>query len=283
MANRTGRGKGRGARADRKTGDQNSPAFNNKDVPQFAPNFTVYLLPPDAVCLYSEHRKFFLHGELYCALAAAIGEGGWTCGELVRALEPHFPTDKIHEALTRLLDRGYLLPASRSSAGAVAAYWASLGLSPQAVQKSLQACRVRIQSIDVQGAKELAAALSRLGVRVVQALSRSDRHAGERLSRRTPGRTEPAASGGSHALAAGPALRHFSPGGTGVQPGRERLLDLSFRSHAAQPRDQGDARPQPGPLRCRFRRWPATRSDRTASSLQPSKSRRPSPPALPRN
>ena len=169
MANRTGRGKGRGARADRMTGDLgNSPALKSKDIPQFAPNFTVYLLPPDAVCLYSEHRKFFLHGELYCALAAAIGEGGWTCGELVRALKPHFPTDKIHEALTRLLDRGYLLPASRSSAGAVAAYWASLGLSPQAVHQNLQACRVRIQSIDVQGAKELAAALSRLGVRVVK-------------------------------------------------------------------------------------------------------------------
>src|SRR4029078_9895930 len=106
-------------------------------------------LPPDAVCLYSEHRKFFLHGELYCALAAAIGEGGWTCGELVRALKPHFSTDKIHEALTRLRAGSYLLPPSRSSAGAVAAYWASLGLSPQAVQKSLQQCRVRIQSIDV--------------------------------------------------------------------------------------------------------------------------------------
>ena len=41
----------------------------SKDVPQFAPNFTVYVLPPDVVCLYSEDRKFFLHGELYCALA----------------------------------------------------------------------------------------------------------------------------------------------------------------------------------------------------------------------
>ena len=79
-----------------------------------------------------------------------------------------FQPDKIREALTRLLDRRYVLPASRSSTGAVAAYWASLGLSPQTVQKSLQTCRVRIQSIDVQGAKELAAALSRLGVRVVQ-------------------------------------------------------------------------------------------------------------------
>ena len=46
-----------------------------KDVPQFAPNFSVYLLPPDIVCLYSEDRKFFLHGELYCALASAIAKG----------------------------------------------------------------------------------------------------------------------------------------------------------------------------------------------------------------
>ena len=38
--------------------------YDSKDVPRFAPNFTVYLLPPDTVCLYSEDRKFFLHGEL---------------------------------------------------------------------------------------------------------------------------------------------------------------------------------------------------------------------------
>jgi bacteriocin biosynthesis cyclodehydratase domain-containing protein len=169
MANRTGRGKGRGARADRITGDRrNSSALNSKDVAQFAPNFTVYLLPPDVVCLYSEHRKFFLHGELYCALASAIGAGGRSFRELVRALKQDYPSDKIHEALTRLLDRGYILAASRSSAGAAAAYWASLGMSPQAVQDTLQACRVRIQSIDVQGAKQLAAALRGLGVRVVQ-------------------------------------------------------------------------------------------------------------------
>ena len=57
------------------TGDRgnSSTQHNSKDVPQFAPNFTVYVLPPDVVCLYSEDRKFFLHGELYCALASAIG------------------------------------------------------------------------------------------------------------------------------------------------------------------------------------------------------------------
>ncbi|MGH6813137.1 MAG: TOMM precursor leader peptide-binding protein [Methylocella sp.] len=141
---------------------------HGKDVPQFAPNFTVYALPPDVVCLYSEDRKFLLHGELYCALASAIGEGGRSFRELVRELEQDFPSGKIHEALKRLVDRRYVLPASRFSNGAVAAYWASLGLLPETAERNLQKCRVRIQSIDVQGAPELGGALSALGVRVVK-------------------------------------------------------------------------------------------------------------------
>src|SRR5882672_12430644 len=86
-----------------------------KEVAQFAPNFTVYVLPPDVVCLYSEDRKFFLHGELYCALASAIGRGGKSFREIVRELERDFPSDKVHEALKRLLDRRHIVPASRSS------------------------------------------------------------------------------------------------------------------------------------------------------------------------
>src|SRR5271170_1805595 len=141
---------------------------NGKDVPQFAPNFSVYVLPPDVVCLYSEDRKFLLHGELYCALADAIGEGGRSFRELIRGLEQDFPSEKIHEALKRLVDRRYVLPASRFSDGVAAAYWASLGLSPEIAEHNLEQCRVRIQSIDVQGETELAAALSGLGVRVVK-------------------------------------------------------------------------------------------------------------------
>jgi ribosomal protein S12 methylthiotransferase accessory factor len=33
------------------------------------------VLPTGVVSLYSEDRKFFLHGELYCALAPAIAAG----------------------------------------------------------------------------------------------------------------------------------------------------------------------------------------------------------------
>jgi oxazoline/thiazoline synthase len=138
-----------------------------KDVLQFAANFSVYALPPNAVCLYSEDRKFFLHGELYCALAAAIGKAGKSVRELVSKLEQDFPSDKIEEALQRLLERRYVVVASRTSAGTAAAYWASLGLSPEAAAANLQKCRVRVQSIDVQGATELNSALRELGVRVV--------------------------------------------------------------------------------------------------------------------
>jgi bacteriocin biosynthesis cyclodehydratase domain-containing protein len=141
---------------------------NGKDVPRFAPNFTVYVLPPDVVCLYSEDRKFLLHGELYCALAAAIGTGDKSVRELVRDLEKDFPSDKIQEALKRLIERRYVLPASSASTGVAAAFWASLGLSPETAQHNLQKWRVRIQSIDVQGGTELVTALSGLGVRVVK-------------------------------------------------------------------------------------------------------------------
>ena len=68
-----------------------------KDILRFAPNYTAYALPPDAVCLYSEDRKYFLHGELYCALAAAIGSNGRAVSEIIRQLSRSFPTNKIEE------------------------------------------------------------------------------------------------------------------------------------------------------------------------------------------
>ncbi|MFY9769603.1 MAG: TOMM precursor leader peptide-binding protein [Xanthobacteraceae bacterium] len=141
--------------------------FGSKDVPQFAPNFSVYILPRDVVCLYSEHRKFFLHGELYCALTTAIGAGK-SFGQIVRELTKKFPADKIAEAVNRLVERRYIVTKGRSSAGTTAAYWANLGLAPIVAHENLRNCRVRLQAINVKGAKQLGAALRKLGVRVVK-------------------------------------------------------------------------------------------------------------------
>src|SRR5437870_11751638 len=107
MAIRTGRDKRRNARAHRMTGDHRDriAQHDSKNVPRFAPNFTVYVLPSKVVCLYSEDRKLFLHGELYCALASAIGAGRKSFRELVRARAQNLPADTLHEALKRVRDR----------------------------------------------------------------------------------------------------------------------------------------------------------------------------------
>jgi oxazoline/thiazoline synthase len=143
-----------------------STQFSKKHVPEFAPHFSVYVLPPDVVCLYSENRKFFLHGELYCALADAIGAGK-SVGQIITELGKKFPVDAINEALKRLTERRYIVPKSKLPA-TVAGYWASLGLPPGEAEKNLQKCRVRIRAIDVKGAKQLGEALTKLGVRVVK-------------------------------------------------------------------------------------------------------------------
>jgi ribosomal protein S12 methylthiotransferase accessory factor len=170
MVIHTGGKNRRSARADLVTSNRgkSSAQVSGKDIVQFAPNFSVYLLPSDAVCLYSEDRKFFLHGKLSCALASAIGKGGARMGQIVRQLERDFPADQIQEAVKRLLDRRYVVRASSATTGNAAAFWASIGLAPEAAAENLKKCRVRIESIDVKGAREIGAALSRLGVRVVK-------------------------------------------------------------------------------------------------------------------
>jgi oxazoline/thiazoline synthase len=152
-------------KVDRKTSPRRK---GGKAALQFAPNFTAYVLPPDVVCLYSEDRKFFLHGELYCALASAIGKGGKSAQELVHELQKTYPAHKIEETLKRMIDRRYVVPATYASADTVAGYWATLGLPPETAEKNLGNCRVRVEAFDVEGAKELTAALSDLGVNVVK-------------------------------------------------------------------------------------------------------------------
>jgi oxazoline/thiazoline synthase len=143
------------------------PSRATKDIAQFAPNFSVYLLPPDQVCFYSEDRKFFLHGELVYELTRTIGKGGKSLQQLVGELGKRFPPEKVEETLKRLIERQYIVEASPTSNTVQAGYWASLGLPPGMAEQNLGSCRVRVEAIDVQGAKEFTRALGDLGVRIV--------------------------------------------------------------------------------------------------------------------
>jgi bacteriocin biosynthesis cyclodehydratase domain-containing protein len=168
MATHTGGNKPSGVQAGVAAGDQahSTTRFNGKDVPQFAPNYSVYVLPPDAVCFYSEDRKFFLHGELFCIVADAIAAGK-SFGQIVREQTKKFPADVVDQAIKWLIDRRYIVPKRQTAVDAAAGYWATLGIPLEMAAKNLQKCKVRIQSVDAKGAKQLGAALRKLGVRVV--------------------------------------------------------------------------------------------------------------------
>jgi len=141
-------------------------AARDGDVVRFAPNFSIYVLPADIVCLYAEERKFFLHGALYCALVSAIGPGK-NRDEVIQALAPDFPDSAIDEAIQRLLERRFLL-AARAQDKATAAYWASLGIMPDEAAANLNKYSVQIQSLGGAGQSELGEALRDFGVCLVE-------------------------------------------------------------------------------------------------------------------
>ena len=128
-------GKDRGKDGGKDRG-KDAALLKSKDVPQFAPNFSVYVLPPDIVCLYSEDRKFFLHGELYCAVADAIGAGKSFAQIAARSRQEI--SGRRHQRGAQAADRRGATSSPRrraTGAGAAAAYWASLGLPPEARKK----------------------------------------------------------------------------------------------------------------------------------------------------
>jgi ribosomal protein S12 methylthiotransferase accessory factor len=149
-----------------RTAKRKTAIARRDDVPQFAANFTVYVLPPDTVCLYSEDRKYFLHGEVYCAIATVIGKGGKGFPQIAAELSKEFEANEVEQALRGLMERGYIVAAS-SSLAAVDGYWASLGLPPGVAERNLKNCHVRVEAIDVKGAAEFSTALSKLGVNLV--------------------------------------------------------------------------------------------------------------------
>jgi bacteriocin biosynthesis cyclodehydratase domain-containing protein len=149
----------------RRSGPPQSAGQRDAGELRFAPNFSVYVLPPDRVCLYAENRKVFLAGELYCALAARIGAGERR-DAVVAALSREFPIDAINEAITRLRDRRLAISVDPVNAAA-AGYWASLGLAAETAAENLSKISVQIEAKSASGHAELHDALRKFGVRVV--------------------------------------------------------------------------------------------------------------------
>ena len=138
---------------------------DSKDVPRFAEFQRLFAATRRGVPLF--RRPKVLSSRFAFLRARVRDRSGKEFSRHLSRAGAGVPFRQIHEAMKRLLDRRFIVPTSRASGG-TAADWASLGLSTEAAEKSLQKCRVRIELINVQGAKELATALEALGVRVVK-------------------------------------------------------------------------------------------------------------------
>ncbi len=128
----------------------------------------MYFLPM-SVCLYSEDRKFFLHGEaVLCGGRGDREKWKVSAGDRSPAFEEL--SDRQDRGSDQAAARSPIrrCEASRAFDGAVAGYWASLGLPLDVAEQNLRNCPVRVEAIDVKGGKELAAALSKLGVQIAK-------------------------------------------------------------------------------------------------------------------
>ena len=217
------------SRTPLQSGEQNADAkrrraeFRGESAGEirFSPNFSVYVLPPDGVCLYSENRKVFLRGELYCAVASRIGEGAHP-EAIVEALSGEFPADKIDEAITRLLDRGFAVAASpdRRYGSGLLGQPGSQPTKPPRKTSRTPACRLNQWERPARGAGRRFAQIRRSGRRSLRA---SDGRSGGRLSRRPTCRIQPSAAGATAGLAAGATLGYFSADRSDFQAGARAL------------------------------------------------------------
>ena len=133
-------------------------ALANADyAPRFAPEFDVYVLPPDAVLFISESRKIALRGSAYVSIANLI-DGGKSRTEIEGVLAGRHSPALIAEAFARLKRQGLLLERGEGL-GAFGAFFSSLGVVPELARERLASLPVFFAG----GAEPVESAFERLG------------------------------------------------------------------------------------------------------------------------
>jgi len=97
-----------------------------KEVLQFAPNFTAYVLPPDIVASILKTANSFFTANSIARSPPRSDRAERITQRWLRELSPQFPSDKIEEAVKRLSNDA--TSSSQHPRRPVAGYWASLGL-----------------------------------------------------------------------------------------------------------------------------------------------------------
>lgn len=119
------------------------------DVPVLTPHLEFRDIGDQQALLVSESFNTLLHGRLTIDLLPLL-DGKQRVSEIVAKLENVYTASAIHEAITSLSSRGYVVSGEYEMERSRAAYWTSLGATPRFVEHTLAASRVDIHDDDGQ-------------------------------------------------------------------------------------------------------------------------------------
>jgi ribosomal protein S12 methylthiotransferase accessory factor len=142
---------------DRKVTGVNSPR------PRFRDEYSVAVLPGDGVFLQSESARKRLRGPLFEAVAPLL-DGSRTADEIVERLAREFQPPDVYLALLTLKSEGLLLDGPVGDARA-AAYWQSLGSSPDEAGLRLATRAVGVTDLGTETADRARACFERHGLK----------------------------------------------------------------------------------------------------------------------
>jgi ribosomal protein S12 methylthiotransferase accessory factor len=119
----------------------------------------------ELVFLIGELERFLLRGRLYGLVVPRI-DGRRTVEELIEDLEGRASPSEVYYTVTMLEEKGYLTEVRPDPPPEVAAFWHSLGTSPEQVTDRLAATPVRVQAMGEEDPRPVVAALAEAGIEV---------------------------------------------------------------------------------------------------------------------
>ncbi len=117
------------------------------ELPALAPHLSSHVVGEKLTLLVSESFDTLLHGGLYCDLLPLL-DGRRPLAGIVADLEDRHAAADVRAAVVSLSGKGYVVSADHGMDRDRAAYWSSLGASPQWVEQRLSESRISVEGDD---------------------------------------------------------------------------------------------------------------------------------------
>ncbi|WP_437571065.1 TOMM precursor leader peptide-binding protein [Sorangium sp. So ce542] len=136
------------------------------EVLAFKPTLRVERMETGAIFLIGERERFVLSGACTAEVAALV-DGRRTVGEILRAAAGRISEPEALYTLSRLAERGYLVPAAPELPSESAAFWHGVGIDGRAAAEALSCTPVSVLALgEAAFAGWMTEALEQAGARI---------------------------------------------------------------------------------------------------------------------